>query len=100
MENVNIRLARWEIAHFANHKHPHVSLQHKGVLGNWGGPEAGDTSEPSGLVPQTLLAKVLGGWIVPPQGSGLVAAPLCGIRKSSVLEKVLPSLGRSRWCGP
>lgn len=45
MENVNIRLARWEIAHFANHKHPHVSLQHKGVLGNWSGPEAGDTSD-------------------------------------------------------
>lgn len=45
VENVNIRLARWETAHFTNHKHPHVSLQHKGVLGNWGGPEAGDTSD-------------------------------------------------------
>lgn len=107
VENVNIRLARWEIAHFSNHKHPHVSLQHKGVLEEWGGAEAGDTSvtvRPG--IPQALLAKVaLRGWgwgwgleREPAGALGLTAALLRGIQKSSASEKILASLGtRRQW---
>lgn len=46
VENVNIRLALMgNSTNFSNHKHPHISLQCKGVLGEWGGAEAGGTSD-------------------------------------------------------
>lgn len=62
MENVNIRLAPWEIAHLSNHKHPHVSLQCSGVLGEWGGAEVGGAVTSSDLYPWALRAEVsLGG---------------------------------------
>lgn len=75
VENVNIRLARWEIAHSSNHKHPHVSLQHKGVLGEWGGAEAGGISDQVTSAP--------------------AGAPGSGLRDSSASE-ALASLGSCR----
>lgn len=96
VENVNIRLAPWEIAHLSNHRHPHVSLQCRGVLGKRGGAEAGEDSDIfRSRIPKPARPRYL--W-----GAGTTWWGGSGPQSCSTLmdledpEKVWANLG---WCG-